>query len=432
MKKWSVEALHQIRKEEQKNLQIIDVIDGHAYDYKSIFSSEEEALEHIRRDIDKLITDTYDFFPGVIHFDSNMILCVFYHKKKKDIIGTIALSIFSEKQVDFIELGLSLIAKKYRKMGFQSVEARRIREFAYYFLKQGNPFYLSARMASAATQLQVQRGVMPNAHGKIVNVAYPKGFLSHYIANKDPKGNFLLEFGLFYDAWPTLDQIIQKIVHLPKIAQIKGFHIFQTDFRQDIEPLYHDIVIKDNQYIKYGATQYNWTVLKPYLKLFGDFKSLKTLHSSKNIKFLYSELAAPDQNNLAIAIESIESLDFIDDFSEKMKSINFTLQVSNFQKEEEMVANLAVMDILIENNFAPICVYDILYRKERIRIALFSRWQNIVLQPYFEFLHHYHSVFKIFWHDCNVQGLTWDPKIEVLDKEKIEGRILVEKFKTIL
>lgn len=432
MKKWSVEALHQIRKEEHKNLQIIDIIDGHAYDYESIFKDENEALRKMKKDVDKIIKDTYDFFPGVISFDSNMILCIFYHKKKKDIIGTIAMTIFTEKNVDYIELGLSLIAKKYRKMGYQSVEARRIREFAYYFLRQGNPFYLSARMASATTQLQVQRGMLPNAQGKIVNVAYPKGFLSHYIANKDKKGNFMLEFGMFYDAWPTLDQIVVKDINLPRTAKAKGFQIFQSEFRQDVNPIYYDIEITQEQYIKFGEKSYNWTVLKPHLKLFGDFKSLKSLHSSKKNTFLYSELAAPDQKNVAIAVESIESLDFIHDFSETMKSINFTLQVSDFQKEEEMVANLAVMKILIDNNFAPICVYDILYRKERIRIALFSRWQNIVLQPYFEFLHHYHSVFKIFWHDCSVQGLTWNPKIEVLDKEKIEGKILVEKFKTIL
>ncbi|WP_457557879.1 hypothetical protein [Candidatus Harpocratesius sp.] len=432
MKKWSIEALHQIRKEKHKNLHIIDIIDGHAYDYEPIFSSEEEALIKIKKDVMDLIEDTYDFFPGTIHFDSSMILCVFYHEKKKDMIGTIALYLFHQKNVDYIELGLSLISKKYRKMGYQSVEARRIREFAYYFLRQGNPFYLSARMASATTQLQVQRGKMKNAQGKIVNVAYPKGFLSHYIANKDEQGNFLLEFGLFYDAWPTLEKIIKKKIFLPNIAKVKGFQIFQTEFRSDLEPVFHSIDITEDHYIKFENRKYSWTVIKPYLKIFGDFKSAKTIRYSIENAFLYSELAAPDKDHLAIAIESVESLNFLELIENRMKSINVTLQVSDFSKEESIVANLALMKILIENGFAPICIYDIKYIKNRIRVCLFSRWQHISLQPYFEFLHYYHSAFKIFWHDCRIQGLTWDPKVEVLDEEKITGKILVERFKTIL
>lgn len=432
MTEWSIQDLHKIRKEEHKKLHIIDIIDGNVYDWEPIFGSEAQALSQIKKDVDFLILDTYDYFPGEVKFDSGMILCVFYHVKKKDLVGTIALYIFNEKNVEYIELGLSLISKKYRKMGFQSVEARRIREFAYFFLRQGKPFYLSARMASATTQLQVHRGKMENAKGEIINVAYPKGFLSHYIANKDQQGNFLLEFGLFYDAWPTLDKVIVKTAHLPQIIQEKEFQIFNSMFRPDISPQFYPLQIFDDQYIEFEGQTYNWIVLKPHLKIFGDLKSSKSIYCCEGNSFLYSILASPDSENTSIAIETIEELDFIDFFTTQMKSINITLQISDFPTEEAMIANMAIIKILTENGFVPICIYDLKHKKERIRVCVFSRWQNIKLQPYFEFLYHYHSAFEVFWHDCEIQNLAWDPHIEVLTPEKIEGKILVERFKTIL
>ena len=432
MREWSIDDLRQIRKEEHKKLHIIDILNGKVYDYEPIFKNEQKALIAIQRDVDNLIHDTYDYFPGVVKFDSGMILCVFYHKKKKDIIGTIALNLYNEKNVEYIEMGLSLISKKYRKMGFQSVEARRIREFAYVFLRQGKPFYLSARMASATTQLQVHRGKMANTEGKIINVAYPKGFLAHYIANKDENGNYFLEFGLFYDAWPTLDKVILKPVHLPEIVREKTFQIFDPIHHQDLQPNFYQIKVTDENYVEFQGKEYNWTVLRPHLLIFGDLKSTKSVFCARESKFYYSELAAPDPSHVSIAIESIEDLHFVDIIPHKFKSINITLQISDFPTEESMIANIAVIHVLCKNGFAPICIYDLLCRKKRIRVAVFSKWQNIKLQPYFEFLYHYHSAFEIFWHDCNIQGLTWNPQIEILDEEKIAGKILVERFKTIL
>ncbi|UYP46284.1 hypothetical protein NEF87_002569 [Candidatus Lokiarchaeum ossiferum] len=433
---WSIDELHRIRQsheEKHKNIHIIDIINGKIFDFDSIFETEQEANEKIQKDIENLIKETYDSFGGHIKFDQGTIFCAFYHKKKKDIVGTIALYQFSKRNVEYIEVGLSLISKKYRKKGFQSVEARRIREYAFFFLKQGNPFYISARMASAATQLQVHRGQLPDTTGKIVNVAYPKGFVPFYIANKNKKGNYLLEFGLFYDAWPTLGQIVEKTVYLPSIVQDLGFHIFNSEFHKDLNPKYQNVSIFSEKNIVIKEKTYDWNHLKQFTKIYGNLKTKKRINSSKNSKFTFSLYAAPDLNNMAVAIESVSSLDFLTDINvDSMKSVNITLQISDFSTQDSMIANNCIIQKLIEHKFVPTCVYDIKFKGQRIRVALFAKWQNIAMQEYFEFLHYYHTDFDIFRHDCEVQNMYWNPQIEIMTEEKIVGKILVDRFKTIL
>ena len=131
MKKWSIKKLRKIRRDtSSKIIQIIDIINGEIYDFQSIFLDESTARDKIKKDLDSIIQDTYDYFPGSVNISKDIILCLFYHKKQKDIIGTVALNLYFKNNIDYIELGLSMIAKKYRKMGFQSIEARRIREYA--------------------------------------------------------------------------------------------------------------------------------------------------------------------------------------------------------------------------------------------------------------------------------------------------------------
>ena len=434
MKEWSIKNLRKIRTDtSNKIIQIIDIINGEVYDFQSIFLNETIARDQIKKDLDSIIQDTYDYFPGSININKNIILCLFYHKKQKDIIGTVALNLYFKNNINYIELGLSMIAKKYRKMGFQSIEARRIREYAYFFLHQGNPFYISARMASAATQLQIQRGQLPNQSGKKVNVAYPKGFVPFYIANKDENGKYILEFGLFYDAWPTLEKIILMDIHLPKIIKNRGFQIFNPQFRAEVNPIFHGINILKDGKIKINEEIYIWNKIKKKLRIFGNLKSSKNIHKSDQEKFLFSNYSAPDSRNLAIAIESINDLDFVNDINtNRMKSVNITLQISQFKDVESMVGNLSIMKVIISNGFVPTCIYDLKEGERRIRVAVFSKWQNIVMQDYFEFLHHYHSVFKIFQNDCQIQKSSWKPQIEIMTDEKIEGKILVERFKMIL
>ena len=122
----SFDELRKARKETNKKVHIIDIINGKAIDYESIFKTEDVALKQIEEDVLRLLGETYDHSPSKLHFDKGMILCVFYHKKRQDIIGTVALNQYSRNEISYIEVGLSLIASKYQKMGFQSVEARRI------------------------------------------------------------------------------------------------------------------------------------------------------------------------------------------------------------------------------------------------------------------------------------------------------------------
>ncbi|QEE17942.1 hypothetical protein DSAG12_03780 [Promethearchaeum syntrophicum] len=434
MKEWSIKNLRKIRKNSSsKIIQIIDIINGEIYDFQSIFPDASIAKDQIKKDLDSIIQDTYDYFPGSININKDIILCLFYHKKQKDIIGTIALNLYFKNDIDYIELGLSMIAKKYRKMGFQSIEARRIREYAYFFLHQGNPFYISARMASAATQLQIQRGQLHNQNGEKVNVAHPKGFIPFYIANKNENGQYLLEFGLFYDAWSTLEKIILMDTHLPEIIKNKRFQIFNPQYRADVNPIFHEIEILRDGKVKFDKGIYVWDEIKNKLRIFGNLKSSKNIYTSDQKKFLYSNYSAPDSRNLAIAIESINNLDFLNDVNpNRMKSVNITLQISQFKDFESMVGNLAIMKVITSSGFVPTCVYDLKEKDRRIRVANFSKWQNIEMQEYFEFLHHYHWIFKIFQNDCQIQKLEWNPRVEIMTDEKIEGKILVERFKMIL
>ena len=78
MAKWSLNDLRRIRKEPHKKLHIIDIFNGKVYDFEPIFKNEEKALIKIEHDVDSLIHDTYDFFPGKVNFNSGMILCLLY------------------------------------------------------------------------------------------------------------------------------------------------------------------------------------------------------------------------------------------------------------------------------------------------------------------------------------------------------------------
>ncbi len=415
------------------NLHIIDVIDGQIFDFEPIFDSEQIAKGEIQKDIEELIASTYDYFPGHVSLTKGMIVCAFYHRKRKDLIGTIALYHYQSKGIDYIELGLSLIAPKYRKMGFQSVEARRIREFGYFFLRQQKPFYISARMASATTQLQVSRGKMNKPDGSRVNVAYPKGFLPQYIANKNNEGQFMLEFGLFYEAWATLDKTIEKAVYFPDHPLIHKFRLLKHENRSDLLPNFIPIKYLGKSKYQSHSKTFSWDDLKDSIRIFGNLKTEMVLFDSPFKKFKYSHIATPNSEFQAILIESIDNFDFLSDIVYSMKSINVYVQISDFETKESKLANCMLIDQLINSKFVPTCIFDILYKKKRIRLCLFARWQNIAMQHYFEFLPQYETQFQILWHDCQLQGLDWKPEplTQVMTAEKIQEYILVERFKSI-
>ena len=136
----------------------------------------------------------------------------------------------------------------------------------------------------------------------------------------------------------------------------------------------------ENDFTIYPENDYlqkKWNFLLPHFSVLGYQEDMKQIKKSRSGFFSYSDQGSPQKKMRSIHIELITSFHFMDDFDSAMKVITICLQMSDFSDDLSKMANTALIDLLIRFHFVPTAQFDLLYNKKRIRVAYFTKWQDI-------------------------------------------------------
>ncbi len=442
----ATQQLHQAAKENAKNNWKTIILDGSRLrGGQHLFPDKIAAQQHFIKEINALIDRSYDNYRYKASDKSDHVFCGVFNKVTKDLLGLMVLLKKNCRGAQYCEFGVSLVDERYRGQGIQTITAKEMQNFAITLLEQGYPLYSTARSFSAHTQFQLYSIRLPNKAGQFVPLGISRGFAPYYIFEKDDNGDFFLEFHMLYDSWRSLDEVVGKFVYLPPNALEKNFHIFNPKYRPDVQPMYAYPVLQDSgeialEYVsgepvvfpEMDYTRPEWATLAKMTSLIGHEEDEHHIKKSLSQKFEYSDTESPSPNLRVVQVEAIHSYDFLKDIDSSMKSINLTVQVTEFPDEKVKAANIALLSVLIKEGFVPASVHDILYHGKRIRVALLSRWQDIKIQSRFEIIQDNKKTFDIFKHDCNLQGFIWPMILNVLQPEHLKEKYKNEGTSPIL
>ncbi len=434
----STQQIHEESREEIKNNMKTIVLDGSKLrGGQHLFPDKTAAQQHFIKEINALIDRSYDNYRYKASDKSNHVFCGVFNRATKDLLGLMVLLKKNCRGAQYCEFGVSLVDERYRGFGIQTITAKEMQNYAITLLEQGYPLYSTTRSFSAHTQFQMWSIRLPNKAGKFVSIASARGFAPYYVFEKDDKGDFFLEFHMLFDSWRTLDEVVSKFIYLPPNALEKNFHIFDSKYRPDLQPMYAYPVLRDSgeialEYVSgepiiYPEIDYlraEWLDLAKCACIIGHEDDEHHIKKSPSLKFDYSDTDSPNPDLRVIQIECIHSFGIAKDFDLSMKSINITVQIAEFQDEKVKAANIALLFVLFKEGFVPASVHDVLYHGKRIRVSLLSRWQGIKVQSKFEIILDHKKTFEIFKHDCNVQGYFWPIVVNILDPERLK-----EKYK---
>ncbi len=442
----STQKLHESSKEHPKSKWKTVILDGSRLrGAQHLFPDKRIAQQHFIKEINALIDRSYDNYRYKASETTNHVFCGIFNKDTKDLLGLMVLLKKNCRGAQYCEVGVSLVDERYRGLGIQTITTREMSNYAINLLEQGYPLYSTARSFSAHSQFQIHNTRIPNKAGKLVQLGFSRGFAPYYIFEKDDEGGFFLEFHMLYDSWRSLDEVVSKFTYLPPIAMEKNFHIFDSKYRPDVQPMYAYPILRasgeiDLDYLsgeplvfpEINYTRPEWATLANMTAIIGHEEDEHQIKKSTSRKFDYSDSESPNPTLRVIQVEGICTYDFTRDFDDTMKSINVTVQVADFPDDTVKAANIALLSVLIKEGFVPASVHDILYRGKRVRVALMSRWQGIKVQSKFEILQDNKKTFEIFKHDCTVQGFNWPIVVNILEPERLNEKDKKECTSAIL
>lgn len=410
------------------------IIDGNRIKRAKFLSKDkDEAKKIVMTKIQDLIVKHYDNYRYEPTELDNDYICCMFNRENKDLMGMMMLLKSEINGCRIGEVGVSLVAKEYRGLGVQSKTASDVAAESLTYLRAGNPLYATTRSFTSQSQNVMDRVKLPEKNGIYMRVGKARGMAPYYLFSKE-NDKFFIEMHMLFESWLPINKLVERNIYLPPVARALDFCIFNKSFRRDIDAIYQYPIFDEN-----GKLSFEEVRGTPKHSLIQDCLDNDSLYcaedcsiinhegpslwkQSRYADYMYTDGLSADSDHRVVYVEKIADCSFLEriEKDESIKSVNVTVQISDFNDNRVKAANLMLIQRLLLCGFVPAAVYDVLKGGLRIRAALFSKWQYIPVQAKFEFLDYNRKTFEIFVEDCAKQGYVWPYVVNYVDSCEVK------------